>query len=125
MCRRPSKNVEPERLGRFQLELRRRLIESGDFYIVSTNIDGIGALRVTIINPLTTPEDLDQLLDGLRFQPRAALIDATPAHHYQWRGASGILKHTERRNSIMRERVRVFTHASGEGSTVSDTACRT
>lgn len=56
----------PERLGRFQLELRRRLIQSGDFYIVSTNIEKIGALRVTIINPLTTPRDLEQLLDALR-----------------------------------------------------------
>jgi len=56
----------PDRLGRFQLELRRRLIESGDFYIVSTNLDGVGALRVTIINPLTTLDDLDQLLDTIR-----------------------------------------------------------
>jgi hypothetical protein len=28
----------------------------------------------------------------------------------------------ERRTSTMRERVKVFTHASGEGSTVADTA---
>ncbi len=61
-------DAKPEQLGRFQLELRRRVIESGDFYIVSTNLDGIGALRVTIINPLTTPDDLDQLLDTLREQ---------------------------------------------------------
>ena len=53
-------------LGRFQFELRRRVIESGKFYIVSTTFDGVGALRVTIINPLTTPEDLDHLLDLLR-----------------------------------------------------------
>lgn len=56
----------PERLGKFQLELRRRLIESGQFYIVSTNINGVGALRTTIINPLTTPDHLDALLDALR-----------------------------------------------------------
>ena len=43
-----------ERIGDFQLELRRRIIESGDFYIVPFKRDGIGALRVTIINPLTT-----------------------------------------------------------------------
>jgi L-2,4-diaminobutyrate decarboxylase len=68
------KNVETSVLGRFQLELRRRLIESGDFYIVSTSIDGIGALRVTIINPLTTPEDLDHLLDALRFHGAALMV---------------------------------------------------
>jgi L-2,4-diaminobutyrate decarboxylase len=53
-------------LGRFQFELRRRVIESGEFYIVSTKIDGVGALRVTIINPLTGPEHLDRLLDAIR-----------------------------------------------------------
>jgi L-2,4-diaminobutyrate decarboxylase len=67
----------PERLGRFQLELRRRVIESGDFYIVSTNLDGVGALRVTIINPLTTPDDLDQLLDTLRTRG-AELLRSAP-----------------------------------------------
>ncbi|MBN1630750.1 MAG: aminotransferase class I/II-fold pyridoxal phosphate-dependent enzyme, partial [Thermoleophilia bacterium] len=55
-----------ERIGAFQLELRRRLIESGEFYIVPCVRDGAGALRVTIINPLTTTEHLDQLLDALR-----------------------------------------------------------
>lgn len=58
--------ASPERLGRFQLELRRRVIQSGAYYIVSTNLDGVGALRVTIINPLTTEEDLDQLLQAIR-----------------------------------------------------------
>ena len=70
-------NMAPEHLGRFQLELRRRLIQSGDFYIVSTNLEGIGALRVTIINPLTTPRDLDQLLDALRAQAARMLSDST------------------------------------------------
>jgi L-2,4-diaminobutyrate decarboxylase len=53
-------------LGRFQLDLRRKVIESGRFYIVSTQIDGVGALRVTIINPLTTADDLDELLETIR-----------------------------------------------------------
>ncbi len=53
-------------LGRFQLDLRRQVIESGRFYIVSTQIDGVGALRVTIINPLTTAEHLDELLETIR-----------------------------------------------------------
>ena len=60
------RNAPAEVIGRLQLELRRRLIESGQFYIVSTRIDGVGALRVTIINPLTTPDHLDQLLDAIR-----------------------------------------------------------
>ncbi|MDI9446073.1 MAG: pyridoxal-dependent decarboxylase, partial [Planctomycetota bacterium] len=64
------RGAPPERLGRFQLELRRRLIESGEFYIVSTNLNGVGALRVTIINPLTRAEHLDGLLDALRRHAR-------------------------------------------------------
>jgi L-2,4-diaminobutyrate decarboxylase len=60
------RDAPAEVLGRFQLELRRRVIESGEFYIVSTKMNGVGALRVTIINPLTTPDHLDRLLDFLR-----------------------------------------------------------
>jgi L-2,4-diaminobutyrate decarboxylase len=62
-----------DRLGLFQLELRRHLIQSGEFYIVSTKIEGCGAMRVTIINPLTTPEHLDQLLAAVRRHGRAVL----------------------------------------------------
>jgi L-2,4-diaminobutyrate decarboxylase len=70
------RTASPERLGRFQMDLRRRLVESGQFYIVSTNIDRVGALRVTIINPLTTPDHLDQLLDALREHGRQLLAQA-------------------------------------------------
>jgi len=67
------REAPPERLGDFQLELRRRVIESGDFYIVPFKRDGIGALRVTIINPLTTPAHLDGLMDALRRHGRELL----------------------------------------------------
>ncbi len=60
------RNAPAEVLGRLQLEIRRRIVQSGQFYIVSTKLDGVGALRVTIINPLTTPEHLDELLDTIR-----------------------------------------------------------
>jgi hypothetical protein len=56
--------------------LRRRLIESGQFYIVSASIDGVGALRATIINSLTTPDLLDQLLDAIRLTGRRLLEEA-------------------------------------------------
>lgn len=70
-----------ERIGEFQLELRRRLIESGEFYIVPAKHDGIGALRVTIINPMTAPEHLDQLMDALRRHGEALLREAAPPGH--------------------------------------------
>ena len=46
-------------------EIRRRLIESGKFYIAQTRLDGVPALRCTVMNPLTTPQDLDELLENL------------------------------------------------------------
>lgn len=56
----------PDVIGEFQLKLRRVIIESGKFYIVPIKPDGIGALRVTIINPLTTTDDLSELMQLLR-----------------------------------------------------------
>jgi L-2,4-diaminobutyrate decarboxylase len=55
-----------EKLGEFQLRLRRELIESGEFYLVPTKVDGIGALRCTIINPMTREQHLRDLLDAIR-----------------------------------------------------------
>ncbi|OHB73031.1 MAG: hypothetical protein A2V70_02550 [Planctomycetes bacterium RBG_13_63_9] len=67
------RDARGDRLGTFQLELRREIIQSGEFYIVPTKKDGVGALRVTIINPLTTPEHLDRLMDALREKGRKVL----------------------------------------------------
>lgn len=50
----------------FQLKLRRAVIESGEYYLVQTRINGRNVLRTTIINPLTTIDDLRGLLDCLR-----------------------------------------------------------
>lgn len=55
-----------EQLNQFLLRLRRDLIRSGEYYIVQANIDGRQALRVTIINPLTTTDHLNGLLDAIR-----------------------------------------------------------
>jgi L-2,4-diaminobutyrate decarboxylase len=60
------RDAPAEVLGQLQLDVRRKIVESGQFYIVSTKLDGVGALRVTIINPLTTPEHLDAMLDAVR-----------------------------------------------------------
>jgi L-2,4-diaminobutyrate decarboxylase len=50
----------------FQLRLRRAVIESGEFYLVQSRIDGRPVLRTTMMNPLTTEEDLRELLECLR-----------------------------------------------------------
>lgn len=66
-------NATPEELGMFQLRLRREIIESGEFYLVHGVVNGVAALRVTLMNPLTTTEDLDQLLETLRSRGRKLL----------------------------------------------------
>jgi L-2,4-diaminobutyrate decarboxylase len=53
-------------VGRFNQAIRRRLMESGEFYIVQTTLDGAAALRVTIMNPLTTLDDSRELLESIR-----------------------------------------------------------
>ena len=66
-------DASPETLGRFQLALRQDVVRSGSYYLVPTSKDGVAALRCTVINPLTTPADLDGLLDELRQRGRALL----------------------------------------------------
>ena len=67
------RDAPPERLGKFQLDLRREIIQSGEFYIVPTKQNGIGALRTVIIKPLTTPEHLNALMKTLREKGRKLL----------------------------------------------------
>ena len=59
-------NLSDDQVGTIQLEIRRRLIQSGQFYIVQNKFDGYGALRVTIINPLTESTHLDALMGAIR-----------------------------------------------------------
>ena len=65
------RGASDDEIGAHQLKLRRRVVESGAFYIVSTQIDGIGALRAVVMNPLTGEDDLDALLETLRAQAQA------------------------------------------------------
>ena len=67
------RGAPPARLNKFQLALRRRLVESGAFFIVSTIIDDAAALRVTIINPFTSSDHLDLLMETLRSEGCALL----------------------------------------------------
>jgi L-2,4-diaminobutyrate decarboxylase len=63
---RQLRDAAPERVDQFQLQLRRAVIESGDYYLVQSRLDGSNVLRTTIMNPLTTADDLAGLLDSLR-----------------------------------------------------------
>ncbi|WP_428623418.1 pyridoxal phosphate-dependent decarboxylase family protein [Sedimenticola sp.] len=48
-----------------QLEIRRRLLERGDFYISSTLYRGRRWLRLVFMNPCTSLEDVETLLDEI------------------------------------------------------------
>jgi L-2,4-diaminobutyrate decarboxylase len=52
-------------LNAFNLELRRRVLEKGNFYLVQTTLRGVVYLRVSLMNPLTTEKELEMLLDEL------------------------------------------------------------
>jgi len=67
------RRADPQTVSDFQLRLRREVIQSGAFYLVHCVIDGVAAFRVTLINPLTTSEDLDELLATLRLRGQEIL----------------------------------------------------
>jgi L-2,4-diaminobutyrate decarboxylase len=60
------RDAPPAVLSEFQRTLRRTVMESGEYYLVGTTLDGQAALRCTLMNPLTTPDHLDGLLQTLR-----------------------------------------------------------
>ena len=53
------------RLDALNRELRERYNRSGAGWITATDIDGARVLRVTIMNPRTTADDLRDILDGI------------------------------------------------------------
>jgi L-2,4-diaminobutyrate decarboxylase len=55
-----------EQIDALQARLRRAVVESGRFFLTQTRLDGRCVLRTTIINPLTTIDDLLALMDCLR-----------------------------------------------------------
>jgi L-2,4-diaminobutyrate decarboxylase len=55
-----------EKISDFQAAVRKKLIQAGDFYITATRIEGAMVLRVTIMNPLTSREHLEALMQAIR-----------------------------------------------------------
>jgi L-2,4-diaminobutyrate decarboxylase len=53
-------------LNKINENIRRQLLENGEFYIVQTKLNGVHYLRTTIMNPFTTKEHLNKLLDRIR-----------------------------------------------------------
>lgn len=53
-------------IDKLQFDLRKELLAEASFYLVQTELKGKAYLRCTIINPLTTLDDLKELLDKVR-----------------------------------------------------------
>ena len=57
-----SEGADNEELNRINSVIRDRIMKDGSFYIVQTELDGKIWLRVTIINPVTSEDDLRNLI---------------------------------------------------------------
>jgi L-2,4-diaminobutyrate decarboxylase len=53
-------------LNKINENIRQRLLEDGEFYIVQTKLGAVHYLRTTIMNPFTTKEHLNRLLERIR-----------------------------------------------------------
>ena len=60
-----------EDLNELNTQVRQRLLEDGEFYIVQTKIKDVQYMRTTLMNPFTTEEHLNQLLNKIRILANA------------------------------------------------------
>ncbi|WP_394971310.1 pyridoxal phosphate-dependent decarboxylase family protein [uncultured Croceitalea sp.] len=60
-----DKSKSPEELNLLNATIRQVLLEDGEFYLVQTKLRGTHYLRTSLMNPFTTPEHLNQLLDKI------------------------------------------------------------
>lgn len=66
-----SSDIEVAEANDMNREIRRRLVESGDFYVSQTTISGVAYMRMTVINPLTSFANVAELLEKIRCIGRA------------------------------------------------------
>jgi len=67
VCFRYSPGLYDEsKLNIINSEIRDKIIKEGSFYIVQTELSGIIWLRITIINPSTSIENLMKLLERIK-----------------------------------------------------------
>ncbi len=69
----------PAVVSDFQRQLRTKVVDSGDFYLVTTQLDGATVLRTALMNPLTSDADLRGLLTTLRDVGRSMSPESPPA----------------------------------------------
>ncbi|MGY8914139.1 MAG: pyridoxal-dependent decarboxylase, partial [Flavobacteriales bacterium] len=60
-----DKALDDQTLNRINEKVRHALLEDGEFYIVQTKLSGIHYLRTTLMNPFTTGNHLEALLNKI------------------------------------------------------------
>lgn len=55
-----------DELNEMNAKIRQQLLEDGEFYIVQTKLRGIHYLRTTLMNPFTTKDHLNHLLEKIK-----------------------------------------------------------
>ena len=68
-----ASSLSHERLNAMQRTIRQSMVDSGSFYLVQVNLRDSVYLRTTLVNPLTTKQDLLALLDRVREAGRQAV----------------------------------------------------
>jgi len=78
----PESNILCFRLSgsdALQLELRRRILAEGDFYLTSTLFRDTRYLRLVFMNPDTSLDDVERLMEQVqRFAADCAIVERTP-----------------------------------------------
>ena len=72
------RDAPPHVVSAFQQHLRTRVVESGTFYLVTTQLDGATVLRTALMNPLTSDADLATLITTLRDTARSIDVAQLP-----------------------------------------------
>lgn len=66
LCFRYAPRADHDRNNELQRKIRERLLSQGDFYIVQTELRGLVYLRTALMNPFTSEEVLQELIDRIR-----------------------------------------------------------
>lgn len=68
-----AKNLNSAQMNQHQSDIRQHIIQSGAFHITQVDLHGITWLRTTLMNPFTTEQDLDELLESVALGSQAVL----------------------------------------------------
>jgi len=71
-----NKQLSQEAINNHQSDIRQHIIENGAFHITQVNLHGITWLRTTLMNPFTTEQNLDELLERVALGSQAVLSKA-------------------------------------------------